>query len=169
MKELQIDEAFLSEYSDLISKYIWSKDLEGREEYDNIYNDVIIKLLESKDKYDSKRGAITTWITWVMRTVVFNYFRSKQVDALHNALPLLEAQTVSRGQDPASKEDLLSILMKADLSGAEKTVLRDFHYLGHTLEELSSLYGENLRTIQTRLNRARTRLTAQVQGELNGQ
>lgn len=169
MKELTINDEFIEEYGAMISKYIWSKDLEGRREYDDIYHEVIIKLMESVDKYDPKRAAVTTWITWVMRTVVNHYFRDKQVDALHNALPLVSEQLSEYGhsQDPASKEDMLSILLKSDLSGAEKTVMRDYHYLGHTLEELSSLYGENLRTIQTRLNRARVKLTAQVQGELH--
>lgn len=168
MKELTVDKEFIEEYGAMISKYIWSKDLEGRREYDDIYHEVIIKLMESIDKYDPKRAAVTTWITWVMRTVVNHYFRSKQVDALYNSLPLVSDQIVNsrHSQDPASEEDVVSIINKSDLNQNERDVMLDFHYYGYTLEELSRKYKENVRTIQTRLNRARIKLTAQVQGEL---
>ena len=172
MSKLEIDKDFLAEYGDMISKYIWSKALEGREEYENLYNDVIIKLLEHKDKYDPDRGAVTTWVTWVMMSVVSHYFRDKQQDALHNSLPLLpeEIAGYSNSQDPSDQEDILSIISKVrGLSSRERNLLIDFAHLGYSLEELATRDKIPMRTLQTQLNRARAKLIKQVQGELNEQ
>ena len=171
MDGLRIDDKFLEQYRDLISKYIWSKTLEGREEYDNIYNDVVIKLMESVDKYDPKRGALTTWITWVMRTVVFNYFRDKQVDALHNALPLLDEQIAGydQSQDPADMEDIVDIITKVkDLTPFEKLMLLDYYHFGYTAREVGERRDMSEAAAEVRIHRAKQKLIAQVQGELTG-
>jgi len=169
METLEIDKDFLHEYGDVIRKYIWSKALEGREEYDNLYNDVIIKLLENKDKYDPDRGAVSTWITWVMRTTVFNYFRDKQKDALHNSLPLQPEDMAgyARSRDPSEQENARSIVCKAPgLLKNERELLIAYYHLGYSEAELAPWLGIAEGAVRKRIQRVKDKLTKQVQQEL---
>lgn len=165
---MKIDEAFLDEYGDLISKYIWSMKLSGRDEYDNLYNDVVIKLMENKEKYDPDRSAISTWITWVMRTVVYNYFRHKQQDATHNALLLTPEQVPSLG-DPSDTEDLESIITGAvGLTRRDKVMLIEHYHMGYTHREVGKLHMISEGAAKTHIHRAKKKLNDDIQGELDG-
>ena len=162
MKELTIDDAFLAEYGDLISKYIWSKPLEGRDEYDDLYNDVVIKLIENKEKYDSTRGAVSTWIMWVMRTVLHNYFRHKQQDATHSTTTL----ALDLESDPADREHIGNIITRGEgIGDIDKRMLKDYTY-GFTYKELGDRYDISEAVVTVRIHRAKQKLKDQVCGEL---
>ncbi len=163
MEALRINKEFLDEYGDMISKYIWSKDLQGRPEYDDLYNDVIIKLIESKEKYDSSRGAVSTWVTWVMRTVVYNYFRHKQQDATHNS-EMLGLDTES---DPSDHEDVKRIISRAQgLTDYDREVLIGFYHYGYTHSELAERHKVKENTMYQTVHRAKNKLSSEIQGEL---
>ena len=165
MDELAIDQEFLEEYGDLISKYLWSMKLSGRDEYDDLYNDVVIKLIENKGKYDAKRAAVSTWITWTMRTVVHNYFRHKQQDATHNASSL--AEQGHQGDDPMNQEDLPTIISRINnLSNEDRSMLLKYYHLGHTHKEIAEMHRITENAAKTRIHRAKSKLSDDIQGEL---
>jgi len=163
MTTLKIDTEFLDEYSKMISKYLWSKKLEGRDEFDNLYSMVVIKLMESVNKYDKKRGKVSTWITWVMRTVVSNYFRHKQQDATHNALPVLEDMVEE------FTDSLLAILRNATslLTQEEHRLIIQHYHEGYSHREIANALGRNENAVKVQIHRARTKLIDQIQGELS--
>lgn len=164
---MEIDTEFLEEYGDMISKYLWSMKLSGRDEYDNLYNDVVIKLIENKEKYDAERAAVSTWITWTMRTVCHNYFRHKQQDATHNAVPLAN-EMVPSSQDPANTEDLVSMIHNAEgLVTKEKMMLLQYYHEGYTHYEVGKLNIMTEGAAKTYIHRAKAKLNEHIQGELN--
>ncbi len=170
MKEIKIDNDFIKKYTDVISKFIWDSSPGNREDYDNLYADVIAKLMESTAKYDPERGGVPSWIRWVTRTTCFNYYRHKKTDALFGSVEYQEDMTVeeNRAQDPAEREDLFTtIALVEGLTPKDREVLIDHYHYGFTYKELSDLYNENVGAVKERAHRAKQRITEQVQGELN--
>ncbi len=166
---MDINDEFIEQYGNLIRDTIWKTGIRDTDEYDAVYNDVIIRIM-GYNNYDPEKGGITNWLFLVTRSVLGNHFKHKTIDATHNALPLLEELTPEymQSQDPADNEDFVDIINKIDdLSETERKALIAYYHYGYTAREVGEQLGLTDTAVWKILERARIKLTAQVQGEFN--
>ena len=73
---MQIDDQFIKEYDNLIWSTIREK-VRGMDTQSDVHSDIIIRLIESSEGYDEEKGAVSTWVVWICRSVISNYFLTK--------------------------------------------------------------------------------------------
>ena len=79
-----IDDTFVRQYQGLIARQIAKTGVTDWGELNDIMSDVFIRITENNN-YDESKGAVTTWLTYVTRSVLGNHFRKKVQDPLLNA------------------------------------------------------------------------------------
>lgn len=133
---MYVDDEFVKQYDDLIWERIQHagfRDEMALEARAAIY----VRILNS-DNYDPEKGAVSTWIYMICRSVISN-MKIKKPDALDCTVV-----TIDRIKNKIGKEDVdfnslgpmvNQLLGKAGLSRRDKELIRDHHLNGYTILE----------------------------------
>ncbi len=156
--------------------------LRGREDVEDVAQQVFIKVFQSLKRFDL-RSAFSTWLYKVTVNECWDYLRKKRARPLVYEADLSEEQAQSvfggearfpagTGAGPAASadrrtelRDLLDRLL-AELTEEEQTMLMLKEVEGFSVEEIGEILGLNVNTVKVRLFRARGRLVRMYQRRL---
>jgi RNA polymerase sigma factor (sigma-70 family) len=151
---MDIDNKFIKQYRNLIYNLIRKGGIRHRESIDEVFGNTIIRII-NHNNYDESKGAISTWLTYVTRSVIYNYLdhHTRSEDALDQAkVPISSLSNKHSGQLSA-RQDLKSILKHSQLSDKQKEILYLKYVMGETYHNISiklNLNFENVRKISFR-------------------
>ena len=152
---MKIDSKFIKEYGRLIRSRLRANGVKSYELDD--YESLVYTRLLSHFSYDEKRGPFTTWLGWVVRSVVSNERKKEgnSTDALDHASDLSAAVNVIGDEDAGTAMDELARVFKAsDLSERDKRLVKDIHIEGYTYKEAAERFGMSLEAVSKVVSRA---------------
>jgi RNA polymerase sigma-70 factor (ECF subfamily) len=156
--------------------------LRGREDVEDIAQQVFIKVFQSLKRFD-RRSAFSTWLYKVTVNECWDYLRKKRARPLVYEADLSEEQAQAAfggearspmgggGAAGAAADrrtelrDLLDRLL-AELTEEEQAMLMLKEVEGFSVEEIGEILGMNVNTVKVRLFRARGRLMKMYQRRL---
>lgn len=170
--KLQIDNDFIKSYENLIYKLILDTGVKHRDTVDEIYSRVIQRVLISQYNYDSEKGAVSTWLTYQVRSVVSNYFRDrdakKDITVRNERLMLkddhqidtvIKAITNSNLNDRAEiRQTAYDLIWSSPLSYRLKEAMSDKYLDAMTHKEIAEKRGIKESTVDKRIKRAMRKL-----------
>ena len=153
--------------------------LRGREDVEDVAQQVFIKVFQSLRRFD-RRSAFSTWLYKVTVNECWDYLRKKRARPLVYEADLSEEQAQqletrhpvgTEGGATASADrraelrDMLDRLL-AEMTEEEQTMLMLKEVEGFSVEEIGEVFGLNVNTVKVRLFRARGRLMRLYQRRL---
>jgi RNA polymerase sigma-70 factor (ECF subfamily) len=154
--------------------------LRGREDVEDVAQQVFIKVFQSLRRFD-RRSAFSTWLYKVTVNECWDYLRKRRARPLVYEADLTEeqAQSVMGGEarhptgteadagadQRAAQRDLLDRLL-AELTEEEQGMLMLKEVEGFSVEEIGEILGLNVNTVKVRLFRVRGRLMRLYQRRL---
>lgn len=156
--------------------------LRGREDVEDVAQQVFIKVFQSLKRFD-RRSAFSTWLYKVTVNECWDYLRKKRARPLVYEADLSEEQAqaafggearspmMNEGSAGAAADrrtelrDLLDRLL-AELTEEEQTMLILKEVEGFSVEEIGEIVGMNVNTVKVRLFRTRGRLMRMYQRRL---
>ena len=135
MTDAQITEIY-GDYKEKIKSYILGK-VYSKEDAEDLVSAVFLKVCQHKEKFDSSRASVSTWIYTITRNTVTDYFRTRKI---HTELDetLLCENSADRGENTELLlENLYSALSKLDEKQRDLVILH--YYTGKTLKEIAIL------------------------------
>ena len=93
--------------------------------------------------YDPERGAVTTWLPWVMRSVISNYFRDQKTsnDAMDQGTVPLDRLTNKMDERYDFRIEVLHVIQDSRLHNKDKILLYLKWNDGFNLKEISERLG----------------------------
>jgi RNA polymerase sigma-70 factor (ECF subfamily) len=133
----------------------------------DLLQDTFIKIWQSLESYDPKRGTMFTWMLNIARNTAIDYLRSRQhqqqqkTDELPDYVYEHEQWSVEPEVDHIGVRELLDTL-----DCECRRVLELAYYRGYTHSEIAEELGIPLGTVKTRLRTAITQLRHVLRNEL---
>jgi len=153
---MDINDEFVRQYDQLISSHLQRAGLTG-ESFDDIKAKVYERILTS-DNYDPDKGKISTWLWYVVRSVIRNEGKrkSRSKDALdHETVDLDSIHNIIGPEDAGTAGDELDrVFRQAPLSVRDKRMVKDYHLEEYTMAELAERYNLSLRATEQVIYRA---------------
>ena len=146
---MDIDNEFIKKYGKLIRSRLKAEGVRKQDRGD--YETLVYERLLSNFTYDEERGTFTTWLGWVVKSVVSNQRKkeSRSQDALDHAVDLDAASNVIGVEDAGTVQDELDRLFEAaDLSQRDENLMKDIHLRGYTYEEAAERYDMSLEAVK---------------------
>lgn len=153
----EVDDAFVKRWDSFIMSRLRAAKVQ-QAYIEDTKTAVYMRLLNSFS-YDPDRGPFSTWLGWVIRSVVSNETKkrihgSDALDQLDN-MELAEAGNIIGQEDAGTPADELDrVFSRTILSKRDKQMVRDKHLKGLTQRELSEKYGLSEGSIEVTLVRA---------------
>ena len=158
--------AFLHEYTPLI-RYVVSPILENEQDREDCISEVVFKVWDKINSYDSQRGNFSGWLTAIARNTAINYqrktVRTENIDDF-------EDQLVSPEPTPEeallNKEEQKRIIKAINSLPSKDRVLfyRKYYYMQST-SQIARETGLTERAVEGRLRRAKKRLRKLLGGD----
>lgn len=151
-----IDKDFVEEYDELINHLLHKNSNVKHWEVEDYKILVYTRLLENPS-YDAERGPFTTWLGWVVKSVVSNEIkkRSRSSDALDHSVDLDMANNVIGTEDAGTAEDELTRIFKAaQLSPRDEGIVKDIYLEDRTYQEAADRAGMDLEAVKKVVYRA---------------
>lgn len=147
--------------TDKLWRFIHNRVAEKDDAWD-IYQETLIAANESLPQFKNQ-SAFFTWLCGIAKHEISDYYRKKKIKTLFfSRLPWLE-NLVSQALGPEQillkkefEQQMFSSLKS--LSEGYQLVLRLKYYQGLTVKEIAQKLNENVKTIESRLTRARVAL-----------
>ena len=169
IEKIIVDNDFIKQYRNLIYKEIRQWKIKDEELVEELYVLVIIRIMETVDNYNSIKGAVSTWLTYQVRSVISNFFKAKKRsnDVMDIALQMPEDIEVLHDQmDEESvseeRDDNINLaydfIYESDLTEYEKKVLYDHFISGFSILEMSKERGLGHRQLRRTINQLVERL-----------
>lgn len=161
MNTLTIDDKFINQYKNLIYSGIRKRGINNQDMIDDIFGNVIIRIMETKDNYNKDRGSVTTWLTLQIRSVISNYmkYRKRSEDALDRAVLLPEdLESIDSMMDEEAEVDVGSaglaydMIYESSLNSETKRLLYDHYIQGFAISELCKAHRKDYRTIRNMID-----------------
>lgn len=150
---MQVDGEFVKEYGRLLETRLLAEGVARHDIQD--YMGLVYERLLTNFSYDEERGPLTTWLGWVVKSVVSNQRKkeSRSQDALDHSIDLDAANNTIGAEDAGeAKDELNRILYCASSTGLvsdrDVSIFKAHHLGGHTSEELSKRYNITSRSIE---------------------
>lgn len=139
---MKVDEEFVRQYKYLIRDRIRAAGV-GKRNVDELESLVYERLLGHMT-WDESRGKFTTWLGWVVRSVVWNWRKKKErsediMDA--DLLPLHEVNVIGAEDAGDAKDELERIFTAAELTRRDEGIMRAVYLEGLTYEEAAEEFG----------------------------
>ena len=151
---MNIDDEFFKKYHNLIKDRVNKEGIPNQEVEE--YVGLVYERLLSNFSYDEERGPFTTWLGWVVKSVVSNERKKEKrsQDALDHAVGLEAANTVIGAEDAGTVNDELDrVFAAAKVSERDKKILRDFHLEGYTAGQIAKRHSLQLQSVYSILKR----------------
>lgn len=138
---LQIDNKFITQYNNLIYRTIRAANIKRQSTIDEIYSDVIIRLLKFNN-YDPEKAPLEYWLKLVVRSVTGNYLKkhSHSEDALDQHI--VNVYDILGKPDEGVQDSLPNLVDKTinlcELSDRRKGYLIDKYICGLSLREMAA-------------------------------
>jgi RNA polymerase sigma-70 factor (ECF subfamily) len=140
--------------------------LGDRSEAEEVVQDVFVQLWKSPDRFDQRRGKLSTWL--------FVLARNRAVDRLRRRASRPQGEPPDARQ-AAGDPDAVSLLLDGErrqvvldallcLSTAQRETLELAFYRGLTQSEIAEATGEPLGTVKSRMSRAMAALRVALEG-----
>ena len=151
---MYITEEFVKQYEPMVHARVHSrlkkKGLVNTDLLETIPPLVWERVLKS-DNYDTSKGALSTWLYYIIESVISNEIKKKAVsqDALDHSLPLEVANNVIGVEDAGdAKDELTRVFAAAELTRRDEGIMRDIHLEGYTYEETADRHGMGLEAVK---------------------
>lgn len=152
---MNIDTEFVKQYDGMITHILLRAGARG-ERFDTIKSKVYERLLGSEN-YDPTKGKISTWLWYVVRSVIRNEtkLQHRSKDALdQECAPIEEAYNVVGHEDAGTAGDEIDrMLRRAPISQRDREIFEKFHLEAYRAKELARDYDLSLRTVEQILYR----------------
>ena len=166
---MEINKEFIEQYQKVIWHVIRQANIFDPDESQDVFSDVVIRLMENSN-YNEDKGSMSTYLTYVTRSVVGNHFKKKARDPLLNAFSLEDVMTEQFSQhgDPADQETAMDMVRRSQvLSSDQKDLLYLIHEWGYTHAEIGAQQGKLPNTISVAASRAMRLLPNEAQALLD--
>lgn len=162
-RDSQAAEQLLTHYRALMH-YIMRPILPDSRDQEECLQDIVLRVLEKIDSFDSDRGSFTAWLTAITRNAALNRARARE-----DTLPLhdrLEAPDANPEQILLKKERQ-RLLERAlySLSDQEKLLFYRKYYYRQSTYQIAAELGLSERAVEGRLYRIRRKLQTMLGGE----
>ena len=116
----------------------------------------VIERIGRTNSYDPERGAITTWLPWVMRSVISNYFRdrAKSTDALDQGVVPLESLSNRMDTSFDFNKEIIDLIQSSELHKKDKVMMILKWNDGFNLKEIADRFGVSHDSLRQRYSRA---------------
>lgn len=134
-------------YSDMIFRIAY-QNLFNRQDAEDIMQEVFLSLLKSGKEFESSEHLKA----WLIKVTVNKCIDLKKSFWRRNTASLNEALDLCSPQETQSLEEL------KQLSKAQRNIIYLYYYEGYNISEIAKILGENVNTVNSRLQRARKKL-----------
>ena len=125
---MEVNKSFIKKYGNLIRDTIWKTGVRDKDEYDNIYADVLIRIIKH-DNYDKEKAAESTWIVMVTRSVLGNHFKKKSRDIMRLA-DSRDISSILASKDPPDKDELVYLFKRIIHDPIDRVILIAHYHEG---------------------------------------
>lgn len=174
MKNENAAELFIYKYGPLI-RYIIAPFLNNNQDMEECINDIVLKVCDKIDMFDSEKGSWNAWITAIARNTALNMVRAKKDDG--KLIVAFDAdETLQIRSSELSPEEILvnkerqRIVIEAiqSLAYREKLIFYRKYYYQQSTAQIAAELGLTERSVEGRLYRIRMKLRDMIGGELHG-
>lgn len=157
-EEFIVDDIFVERWDGLIMSRLKAEKVEQKY-LDDVKTMVWMRLIEHPS-YDPKRGTFTTWLGWVVKSVVSNETkkRNRSKDALDqtDGMALEEASSHIGAEDAGTAADELARVFRTttSISARDKQIVEDIHLGGMSYQMVATKYGMKVKNVDLILSRA---------------
>ncbi len=141
----------------------------NRNDVDDRVQDVFVRLIRNDCRllktFDSNRASLSTWLTLVSRSVVYEQFQKKNLNSI--GLDGVEAHALPRARDQVIESESLADITSVDLgclTDRQRLVVRMLFEEGMSVEEAAQRMDVDPQTIRSTKHKALTRLRQQLPG-----
>jgi RNA polymerase sigma-70 factor (ECF subfamily) len=155
-------------YSELIERYqgavfcMIRGMITNHSDHEDVAQDVFVRAFEQLERYDSGRGAFSTWLMTLARNTCFNALKKNRVPTV-SSLPEPADASSTANQEADTREwfaHLDATLATLPLAQRSAWVLSQF--VGLPYSEVAAIEGIEIGTVKSRIGRARHSLRAQL-------
>lgn len=166
-------ELFLQQYCPLI-RYIVVPFLRNNQDIEECINDIVLKVCDKIDSFDSQKGSWNAWITTIARNTALN--KARTYKSKENTVISLESEGLiyipSSDLSPEEiiiKKEKQNIVAKAigNLSKQEKVIFYRRYYYQQSIMQIAAELGMTERSAEGKLYRIKKKLQDMIGGELN--
>lgn len=164
---------FLQQYRPLI-RYIVMPFLQNEQDTEECINDVVWKIFDKIETFNSEKGSWHAWITAIARNAALNMAR-KYKDAEANAISIESDNIADIPSSELSPEEIVIKKEKqtaianaiSELSQQDKLIFYRRYYYNQSIMQIASELGITERSAEGRLYRIRKKLQNAIGGEFN--
>ena len=147
----------LSDYAPAVFR-ILQRIVTQREDAEEVYQDVFVKVLRSIDSYDPDQASLSTWISRIAYHEALNSVRGRKPQIVY--MEDYNTEVSYAESDGAAREQTLQQLEQAidKLQPNEQAVITMFYYDDMSLADIAYVTGSQISTIGSQLSRIRKKL-----------
>ena len=163
---MYVDDEFVRKYDKLIADRI-NRAKVPEDKFDEVRAEIYRRILSS-DNYDPEKGAVSTWVHMICRSVISNMARKQAAsrDALDHATDLGVARNKIGREDAGELSDELKRIFEVtNLSIRDINIVKDVHLNGYTMLEAAEKYRMKYYAVQKVVSRALKALRNAVKTE----
>jgi RNA polymerase sigma factor (sigma-70 family) len=123
---------------------------------EEILQDVFVKIWKGIDGYESKRGALYTWMLNISINATIDYMKSKNArkDSITSSVDE-KVNLIDKEKFEVQKEDLIGLKDEVSkLKESYKIIVEHLYFLGYTHQETAEKLDLPLGTVKTRARKA---------------
>ena len=136
----------------------------GREDAEEVYQDVFVKVFRNIGKYDGEKSSLRTWVSRIAYNETISFLRKKPAAVISyedqgiDAYALTDAEVEETfGQPNAETVQLIRAALK-HLPPDERAIITMFYYEEMSLKEIAYVTESIPTTIASKLSRTRRKL-----------
>ena len=149
----------LTEYGPAVFRMV-QRIVTRREDAEEVYQDVFVKVLRSIEGYDSRQASLATWLNRIAYHESLNFVRGKKPNIVYMDDRDLGADSLEVTDDAPPDEQTIERLEQAlaMLPPHEQAIVSMFYYDNQSLADIAFVTGSIPSTVGSQLSRIRKKL-----------
>ena len=132
----------------------------GREDAEEVYQDVFVKALRAIETFDPKKATLSTWLCRIAYNESLNFVRRRKPNLVYMDDSKLGSDSFEVPEDAPLDEEIIKQLEKALslLPPHEQAIISMFYYEERSLADIAYVTGSIPSTVGSQLSRIRKKL-----------
>ncbi len=132
----------------------------GREDAEEVYQDVFVKALRAIETFDPKKATLSTWLCRIAFNESLNFVRRRKPNLVYMDDSKLGSDSFEVQEDAPLDEEIIKQLEKALslLPPHEQAIISMFYYEERSLADIAYVTGSIPSTVGSQLSRIRKKL-----------
>ena len=149
----------LTEHGPMVFRMV-QRIVPGREDAEEVYQDVFVKALRAIETFDPKKATLSTWLCRIAFNESLNFVRRRKPNLVYMDDSKLGSDSFEVPEDAPLDEEIIKQLEKALslLPPHEQAIISMFYYEERSLADIAYVTGSIPSTVGSQLSRIRKKL-----------